>query len=102
MSRLAPRRIASALEGLTAALAPSSTLARVQGVWPEVLGAAVASAARPTAEREGVLTVTCEAAVWAQELDLMAVEVIPRLNSALGEDAIRELRCRTGPADTGR
>ena len=28
--------------------------------------------ARPTSERDGVLTVTCEAAVWAQELDLMA------------------------------
>ena len=53
-------------------------------------------AARPTAEREGVLTVTCDAAVWAQELDLMAGELIPNLNAALGEQAIRELRCRTG------
>ena len=51
---------------------------------------------QPTAEREGVLEVTCEAAVWAQELDLMAVELIPRLNDALGEQAISRLRCRTG------
>jgi len=34
--------------------------------------------------------------VWAQELDLMAGELIPRLNAALGEQAVRELRCRTG------
>jgi predicted nucleic acid-binding Zn ribbon protein len=40
--------------------------------------------------------VTCAAAVWAQELDLMAVELVRSLNAALGEDAIRELRCRTG------
>jgi predicted nucleic acid-binding Zn ribbon protein len=40
--------------------------------------------------------VTCSAAVWAQELDLMAGELIPRLNAAIGTEAIRELRCRTG------
>ena len=50
----------------------------------------------PTAERDGVLTVTCQAAVWAQELDLMATELIARLNAALASDSIRELRCRTG------
>ncbi len=38
---------------------------------------------------------TCEAAVWAQELDLMATELIPRLNAALGDQAITRLRCRT-------
>ncbi len=59
-------------------------------------GPAIAAAARPTAERAGVLTVTCAAAVWAQELDLMAGDLIPRLNEALGEELIRELRCRTG------
>ena len=96
MSRAAPRAISMALGQLTSALAPATTLARVQGVWESVAGAAVASCARPTAERAGVLTVTCEAAVWAQELDLMAGELIPRLNDALGEPAITELRCRSG------
>jgi predicted nucleic acid-binding Zn ribbon protein len=96
MSRAAPRMLSSALEGLTSALAPATTLARVQGVWERAAGSAIADAARPTAERDGVLTVTCSAAVWAQELDLMAGELISRLNGALGEEAIRELRCRTG------
>ena len=96
MSRTAPRMIATALEGLTAALAPATTLARVQAVWAQAAGPAIATAARPTGERQGVLTVTCDAAVWAQELDLMSLELIPRINSALGSEAIRELRCRTG------
>jgi predicted nucleic acid-binding Zn ribbon protein len=95
LSRLAPRPLAGALEQLTDRLAPATTLARVQGVWGPVVGAAIAAAARPTAERDGVLTVSCEAAVWAQELDLMAGQLIPRLNDALGAEAIRELRCRT-------
>lgn len=94
--RNAPRPLSTAIQSLTATLAPATTLARVQEIWPRAAGPAIAAAARPTAERGGVLTVTCEAAVWAQELDLMADELIPKLNDALGEDALRELRCRTG------
>jgi predicted nucleic acid-binding Zn ribbon protein len=96
VSRPAPRSLSVALEGVISVLAPATTLARVQEIWERTAGPAIATAARPTAERDGVLTVTCAAAVWAQELDLMAGELIPRLNAALGSDAIRELRCRTG------
>jgi predicted nucleic acid-binding Zn ribbon protein len=96
VSRAAPRSLSSALEGLTATLAPSTTLARVQEIWEIATGSVIATAAQPTAERDGVLTVTCEAAVWAQELHLMAAELVPALNAALGEQAIRELRCRVG------
>jgi predicted nucleic acid-binding Zn ribbon protein len=94
--RIAPRPLSTALEALTATLAPATTLARVQEIWERSTGPAIAAAARPTAERDGVLTVTCAAAVWAQELDLMAGELVLNLNAALGEEAIRELRCRTG------
>jgi predicted nucleic acid-binding Zn ribbon protein len=94
--KAAPRSLAVALEDLTSALAPATTLARVQKIWERAAGPAIAAAAHPTAERNGVLTVTCAAAVWAQELDLMSSELVPRLNAALGEEAVRELRCRTG------
>ncbi len=96
MSRPAPRPLAVALDGLTSTLAPSTVLARVQALWPAIAGEAIARAARPSAERGGVLTVTCAAAVWAQELELMAHELIPRLNAALGDQSIHQLRCRTG------
>ena len=93
--RIAPRPLSTALQALTATLAPATTLARVQEIWESAAGPAIASAASPTAERGGVLTVTCAAAVWAQELDLMAGELVLSLNAALGEEAISELRCRT-------
>ena len=96
MSRGAPRMLSIALDDLAASIAPATTLARVQEVWERAAGTAIAGSARPTAERDGVLTVTCAAAVWAQELDLMASQLIPRINDALGVEAIRELRCRTG------
>ncbi len=96
MSRIAPRPLSAALDALAVRIAPASTLGRVQEAWSRAAGAAIAAAATPVAERQGVLTVSCEAAVWAQELDLMAPRLIEALNAELGEDAIRELRCRTG------
>lgn len=96
MSRLAPRPFSFALDDLTATLAPATTLARVQQAWEPAVGAVVAQAGLPTAEREGVLTITCADAVWAAELDLMSSELATRLNQALGEELIHRLRCRCG------
>ena len=96
MSDGGPRRLSAALSELRSTLAPATTLARVQAVWEEVAGPAISSAARPSSERDGVLTVVCEAAVWAQELDLMGSELVSSLNAALGSESIRELRCLTG------
>jgi predicted nucleic acid-binding Zn ribbon protein len=96
MNRPAPRSLSVALDGLTSALAPASTLGRVQAVWAASAGATIAAAAEPTAERDGVLTITCSAAVWAQELELMAPVLLQRLNESLGEDLLHRLRCRTG------
>jgi predicted nucleic acid-binding Zn ribbon protein len=88
--------LARALQALTAGLAPASQLARVQELWGSVAGELIAAEARPTGERDGVLTITCSAAVWAQELDLMSGELLERLNDALGARRIHALRCRTG------
>ncbi len=95
MSRTTPRLLASALDAFTEERVPDSTLARVQSVWESTAGAAVAAAATPTAERNGTLTITCSAAVWAQELDLMAPVLLGRLNEALGAELLHKLRCRT-------
>ncbi len=94
LARRAPRPLALALDGFTATLAPATTLARLQRCWEEAVGDQIAAAAHPVAEREGVLTVRCESAVWAQELELMANELLGRLNGALGEDLLHKLRCR--------
>ena len=65
---------------------------------PRPLSHAIAAQAEPTGERDGVLTVTCSSAVWAQELDLMALELIGAINAALGAEAISALRCSAAPA----
>jgi predicted nucleic acid-binding Zn ribbon protein len=82
-----------ALERIQGELAPQTPLAAVQRVWPQAVGSLIAAEAEPTAERGGVLTVSCSAAVWAQELDLMAPSILERLNASLGEVRIQRLRC---------
>jgi predicted nucleic acid-binding Zn ribbon protein len=96
MSRYSPRPLALALDGLTEALAPATTLARVQQAWEQVVGPVIAGAGLPTAEHDGVLTITCADSVWSSELDLMGSELVARLNDALGTELIVRLRCRTG------
>lgn len=100
--RRTPRPMAEAIRELTERVAPATTLASVQRVWPEAAGEAFAAQSEPTGEAGGVVTVTCSSAVWAQELDLLSGEVVGRLNAALGEDRITGLRCRSvGPRAAG-
>lgn len=98
MSRSAPRSASHAVRALTERLAPATSLAAVQRAWEPAAGAALAAQASPTGEAQGVVTVTCSSAVWAHEIDLMAPAVIERLNTAIGTELVRSLRCQTVPA----
>jgi predicted nucleic acid-binding Zn ribbon protein len=93
-----PRPLSHAVTALADRLAPQTTLAEVQRVWPDAVGAVIAAQAEPTAEREGVLTVTCSSAVWAQELDLMGPDLVGRINTAIGAESVVSLRCSSAPA----
>src|SRR5947209_247827 len=97
MNRLAPRPLWAILEDVTRQAAPAGTLARVQTLWAEVVGERVAAEAVPAAERDGVLTVRCASAVWAQELELLSEDLLGRLQEALGGAAtLRSLRVVVG------
>jgi predicted nucleic acid-binding Zn ribbon protein len=95
--RRTPSQLGPALERLTDQLAPPTLLADVQRVWREAVGEAIAAQAQPTAERAGVLTVSCSASVWAQELDLMGPVIVERINELLRDGRIARLRCLAVP-----
>jgi predicted nucleic acid-binding Zn ribbon protein len=95
--RRAPRPVGAALDGVTATLAPATLLAEVQRVWPAAAGDAFAQASEPVSERDGVVTVACASAVWAQELDLLSERVLERLEAELGRRAVRRLRAQARP-----
>jgi predicted nucleic acid-binding Zn ribbon protein len=98
MRRRGPRPVGIALDAVTEAIAPATLLAEVQRAWPQAAGEAFARAAEPVAERDGVITVACLSAVWAQELDLLSERVVEALNEAIGRPAVRRLRPRALPA----
>ena len=98
MSRRAPRSAAHAVQALTERLAPATSLAAVQRAWDRRRPGGPGGPGEPTGEAQGVVTVTCSSAVWAQEIDLMAPAVIERLNAALGTELVRSLRRQTVPA----
>jgi predicted nucleic acid-binding Zn ribbon protein len=95
--RRGPRPVGLALDAVTDAIAPATVLAEVQRVWPRVAGERFARAAEPVSERDGIVTVACESAVWAQELDLLSERVITALNEAIGRPAVRRLRPQAAP-----
>jgi predicted nucleic acid-binding Zn ribbon protein len=95
--RRSPRPVTLAIDTIRDELAPATLLADVQTAWPKAVGRAISAEAKPTAERAGVVTISCSAAVWAQELDLMAPAIVERLNESLGTGRIERLRCVAVP-----
>jgi predicted nucleic acid-binding Zn ribbon protein len=95
--RRSPRPIELVLELKREQWAPETLLAEIQRVWGDAVGPAIAAEAKPSAERAGVLTVSCSASVWAQELDLMAPTILERLNMILRSGRVGRLRCVAVP-----
>ena len=99
MRRAAPRPLGAVLGEYTREAAPPTLLAAVQACWAEVAGPIVAAEARPVSERSGTVTFGCTSGSWANELELLAPDLLERLNSAVagvpGAPA-RVLRFRVG------
>ena len=90
--RAKPRALGEAIRSVRSEAEPATPLAAVQSVWGAAVGERIAAQARPLREREGVLTVACAAATWAQELDLLQDELLARLNAVLSPRELRALR----------
>ena len=98
MRRRAPEPFADVLRDAVAGAAPDTLLARVQALWSEVAGTAIAAEAQPASEREGTVTVECSGAVWAQELTLLEGDLVARLNARLTGARLRHLRFKVKTA----
>jgi len=85
MRRREPRPLSAALEQLGHKATPQTLLARVQAAWAEAVGPAIAAEAQPMSERGGTVTIACRSAAWASELELLAPDLLEKLNGALGD-----------------
>jgi predicted nucleic acid-binding Zn ribbon protein len=95
--RRTPRPLAEALRTAVDSVEPATPLAAVQSAWAEAVGERIAAAASPVSERDGTVTVACESATWAQELDLLEGQIATKLRSKLpSEIAFERLRFQVG------
>jgi hypothetical protein len=92
-------RLADLLGQPSASLDPPQR--RLARVWQEALGEDIARNSQPRYLRGGRLVVATSSAVWAQTLQLMAGELLSHLNSALGEDLVRQVVFRPAGWDPG-
>jgi predicted nucleic acid-binding Zn ribbon protein len=90
MGRRAPRPIGAALDSVMSGVEPATLLAAVQSAWPGAVGEAVAREAAPVSERDGVITVACRSATWAQELDLLGSQILGQVRQNLPDWASLE------------
>ena len=94
-----PERLTGAVERFVDRVAPETPDADVQAAWREAVGASVAEVTRVSGERDGVVTVECESAVWAEELALMEARIRESLNEVLGTrggDPVQKVAFRAG------
>jgi predicted nucleic acid-binding Zn ribbon protein len=64
--------------------------------WEQVVGRVVGTHARAEAMRDGVLIVLTDSPAWAQELHMREAELLARLRSLLGEDAVDGIHFSSG------
>jgi len=65
--------------------------------WPELVGSWMAQRCRPAAFKKGLLVVTTDSSVLAQELYLQGEAIREKLNQALGKELIQDIRFKVGP-----
>ena len=76
-------------------------VARLLTHWAEIVGADLAAHTRPDSFADGELVVTADSTAWATQVRLLATMLVKRLNTELGDGAVRRVKVR-GPAPPRR
>lgn len=65
---------------------------RAVGVWADCVGLEIARVTQAEAVREGVLQVRVLRSAWKTELNYLKEEIIAKLNEALGDKVVTDIR----------
>jgi len=77
------------LGGLTVA-------ASIASKWPEMVGPGIAGHSRPQEIKGGRLTLIVDSSAWMNQLSLLSGDIVSKINAALGEDVVTDIRLRAG------
>jgi predicted nucleic acid-binding Zn ribbon protein len=75
----------------------ASTLSAVFASWAEMVGESVAQHSRPRSLRDGVLVVAVDEPAWATQLRWLEVDLLARLESAMGPGQVTRIEVRVQP-----
>jgi predicted nucleic acid-binding Zn ribbon protein len=98
-----PQSLTAALDALIGerGWALAAATGSVFGRWPEIVGSDLAAHTKPETLIDGELTVSADSTAWATQLRLLAGQLIRRLNTELGDGAVRRVKV-AGPAGAPR
>jgi predicted nucleic acid-binding Zn ribbon protein len=71
---------------------PFRELVRLIRIWPEVVGETIARRTEVSSLKFHTAVVRVSTAMWIQELNLMRPQILSRVNAAMRNDAVREIR----------
>jgi predicted nucleic acid-binding Zn ribbon protein len=94
-----PDLLGNVLEGVLKAsnMKTDLSLHKLWRQWAELVGPTIADNARPAAIKGKLLLVNVSSAPWMQQLQFLKNELIEKLNTALGKNAVRDIRFQIGP-----
>ena len=72
-------------------------LSEVWQLWNEAVGQIVAENAQPAAFKGDLLLVHVSSSTWIHHLRFLKQDIIKKINAALGNDLIREIKFKIGP-----
>lgn len=73
------------------------SLNRVWDLWATAVGPVVAENTRPAAFKGKLLLVNATSSSWVHQLQFLKEDLIRKVNDALGEDLVEEVRFKIGP-----
>jgi predicted nucleic acid-binding Zn ribbon protein len=65
--------------------------------WTHLVGPAIAQNASPEAIKGKLLLVNVSSSPWMQQLQYLKSELMEKLNTALGRNAVEDIRFKIGP-----
>jgi hypothetical protein len=67
-------------------------IVRLAKAWPEIVGETIARRTEIVSLKFHTAVVKVSGAMWIQELNLMKSQILARVTTRIGDDAVRELR----------
>jgi len=72
-------------------------MTEVWRLWESAVGKAIAENARPAAFKGRMLLVHVTSSTWIHELQFLKKDIIRKVNDALGEEQVEEIKFKIGP-----